>query len=104
MRDLAHGLAQTRRGHQHHCPGRNHRARQNRTTPACEYDVCGRTFQADAWESLAWRAPCLSPQVSAINTCASCHQYTGAWNILQALALVQILTTRVAACITVSAQ
>src|SRR5262245_30288212 len=44
------------------------------------------------------------PQNLAINTCASCHQSTGAWDLLQALTLVQVLTTRAAACITVSAQ
>jgi len=27
-------------------------------------------------------------RVSAINTCASCHHYTAAWDIVQALALV----------------
>src|SRR5712691_8457783 len=43
-------------------------------------------------------------RVSAINTCASCHQYTGAWDILQALALIQVLTIRAGVCITVSAQ
>src|SRR2546426_6133616 len=85
MRDLAHGLAQTRQGHQRHYPGRNHRAIQSRTMRTYEYDVCGKRLRADVSKSSAWRDPWLSPQISVFDICSFCHQYTGAWDILQAL-------------------